>query len=97
MGINRSEKIRNEEIRARAGLENKSKKIREVTLGLLGHVERKIEEYVLIRTWTMEVGGHRKIGRPKLRWSDVIRKGMKEKSLKLEEAQYRRRWGLKTR
>ena len=22
----------------------------------------------------MEVGGHRKIGRPKLRWSDVIKK-----------------------
>ena len=24
----------------------------------------------------MEMGGHRKIGRPKLRWSDVIRKDM---------------------
>ena len=24
----------------------------------------------------MEVGGHRKIGRPKLRWSDVTRKDM---------------------
>ena len=27
----------------------------------------------------MEVGGHRKIGRPKLRWSDVIRKDMKDR------------------
>ena len=27
----------------------------------------------------MEVGGHRRIGRQKLRWSDVIRKDMKEK------------------
>ena len=32
----------------------------------------------------MEVGGHRKIGRPKLRWSDVIRKDMKEKQVRIE-------------
>ena len=35
----------------------------------------------------MEVGGHRKMGRPRLRWSDVIRKDMKEKGIKIEEAQ----------
>ena len=30
---------------------------------------------LVMRTWKMEVGGHRKIGKPKLRWSgDVIRK-----------------------
>ena len=33
----------------------------------------------------MEEGGHRKIGRPKLRWSDVIRKDTKEKGVKIEE------------
>ena len=44
----------------------------------------------------MEVGGHRKIGRPKLRWSDVIRKDMKEIGVKIEEAQDRRTWRLKT-
>ena len=32
----------------------------------------------------MEVGGHRKIGRPKLRWSDVIRKDMKETPIQRE-------------
>ena len=35
----------------------------------------------------MEVGGHRKIGRPKLRLSDVVRKDTKEKRVKIEEAQ----------
>ena len=45
----------------------------------------------------MEVGGHRKIGTPKLRWSDVIRKDMKEKGVKIEEAQVRRAWRLKTK
>ena len=31
------------------------------------------------------MGGHLKIGRPKLRWSDVIRKDMKEKGVNIEE------------
>ena len=30
----------------------------------------KTEENVVMRTWKMEVGGHRKIGRPKLRWME---------------------------
>ena len=43
----------------------------------------------------MEEGGHRKIGRPKLRRSDAIGKDMKEKQVKIE-AQDRRMWRLKT-
>ena len=62
----------------------------------LGHVERKTEEDVVMRTWKMEVGGHRKIGISKLRWSDVIRKVMKEKQVKIE-AQDRRTRRSKTR
>ena len=41
---------------------------------MLGHVERKTEEDVVMITWKMNMDGHRKIGRPKLRWSDVIRR-----------------------
>ena len=37
------------------------------------------------------------IGRPKLRRSDDIRLYMKEKQVKIEEAQDRRSWRLKTR
>ena len=43
-------------------------------------------EKIVMRTWKTEVGGHRKIGRPKLRRNDVIRKYMKEKHVKIEEA-----------
>ncbi len=46
-------------------------------------MDRKTEEDVAMRTCKMEVGGHRKIGRPKLRWSGVIRKDMKEKGVKI--------------
>ena len=51
MGIKRIEKIRNEEIRARAGVANICEKIREARLRWLGHVERKTEEDVVMRRW----------------------------------------------
>ena len=44
----------------------------------------------------MEDSGHRKIGRPKLRWSDVIIKDMKGKQEKNEQAGDLRTWRLKT-
>ena len=34
------------------------------------------------------------MGRPELRWSDVRRKDMKEKGVKIEEEQDRRTWRL---
>ena len=54
-------------------------------------MEKKTEEDVIIRTWKMEVGGHQNIGRPKLRWSHVKIKDMKEKGVKIEEAQDQRK------
>ena len=42
------------------------------------------------------MGGYGKTGRPKLRWTDVIKKDMKEKQVKIEE-QDQRTWRLKTR
>ena len=44
MGIKMIEKIRTEEIRARACVANISEKIREARLRWLGYVERKTEE-----------------------------------------------------
>ena len=41
---------------------------------------RRDEEYVVMRTWKMEVGGHRKMERPKPRWRDVIRRHEGERS-----------------
>ena len=50
IGRKRTEKIRNEEIITRAGVENISETIREERLRWLGHVERKSEEDVVMRT-----------------------------------------------
>ena len=49
-----------------------------------------------MRTWKMEEGGHRKIGRTKLSWNDNVRKDMKEKGLWRENAKDGRRWRMKT-
>ena len=50
MGIKRIEKFTTEEIRSRPGVANISEKIREERLRWLGHVERKTEEDVVMRT-----------------------------------------------
>ena len=50
-------------------------------------MKRTTDEDVVIRTWKMEVSGHRKIGRLKLRWYDVVRKDMKKNGVQKEEAQ----------
>ena len=90
-------KIRNEDIRTRAGAANVSEIIREAILICLGHVERKTWEDVAMRTCKTEVGGHRKMGRPKLRWSDVMWKYTKEKGVKIEVAHDQITWKMKTR
>ena len=51
VGIKRIEKIRNEEIRARAGVANIGENIREARLRWLDHVERKTEEDVAMGRW----------------------------------------------
>ena len=64
MVINRIEKIRNKGIRTRADVANIGEYIRDVSLRLLWHMERKTGEDVVMRTLNMEVGEHRHIGRP---------------------------------
>ena len=58
-----------------------NEKNREARLRWVGHVEKKTEEDVAMRTWKW-------VRIPKLRWSDVIKKDAKEKGVKIEEAQY---------
>ena len=52
---------------------------------MVRNVERKIEEDVVMRTRKMEVGGHQKIGKPKLRWRDVIQNRIKETGVQRED------------
>ena len=75
-----------------ANIREKIREARQLVVGACG----KKDSRLAMRTWKIEVGGHRKTGRPKLRWSDVIRKDMKEAGEKMEEAQDWRTCRLKT-
>ena len=97
IGVKWIEKIRIEEIRARAIVANIREKMREVRQLWLGNVERTTED--VMRTWKVEVSGHWKIWRSKLRWSDdVIQKDMNETGVQKEEAKDEERgeWKLDT-
>ena len=67
MGIKRIEKIRTEEIRARAVVTNVSETIEEARLRRLGRVERKTEEDLETKIWKMKMIGHRKMEDQKVR------------------------------
>ena len=57
-------------------MQTEVEKMREASLR---HVERKTEGFVAMRIiCRIKVSGQRKIGRRKLRWSDVIQKDLKE-------------------
>ena len=96
MGIKSSGKIRNDEMRTRAGVANVSENIREARLRRLGHVERKTEEDLVMRTWKMEVGGPKDTDTETEveRYYKKIHEGERSN---IEEAHYRRLRRLKTR
>ena len=54
MGMKRIEKIGTGEIRAMAGVENISEKIRGARLRWLGHVEGKTDEDIVMITWNFD-------------------------------------------
>ena len=69
-----------------------SKKIQQRRLQWFGHVMRREEDHVCRRVMDMEVDGRRRRGRPKFRWKDNVSNDMREKSLREQDAQDRRRW-----
>ena len=86
-GVTRKEKIRNEYIKGTVQLERLGMKMREGRLRWYGHVIRRDQEYVGRKIMEIELPGKRKRGRPKRRFSDVV----KEDIGKL----VRRKWTLK--
>ena len=64
-------RVRNEEVRRRAGIKRKLASIAEQrVLRWLGHVERMDEYRMAIRVLMTEVSGGRVRGRPRLGWMD---------------------------
>ena len=60
-------------------MKNKTKKVQERRLKWHGHLMRREEPYVGRRAMKMKVQWRRRRGRPRRRWLDRVRDGIKEK------------------
>ena len=86
-GMSRMDRVRNEEVRRRAGIENElaSRADRRV-LRWFGHVGR-MEEYRMARRVLMaEVSGRRVRGRPRLGWMDGVKVAFGNRGMTVEAA-----------
>ena len=86
MEVTTKDKIRNEYIRGTVKVEWLGMKMRE---RWYGHVMRRDKEYVGRKIMEMELPGKRKRGRPKRRFSDVVKEDMGEVGAKKMDNQNR--------
>ena len=72
--VSRMDRIRNEEVRRRAGIERElASRADQRVLRWFGHVERMDEHRMAIRVMMAEVSGGRVRGRPRLGWMDGVK------------------------
>ena len=90
VGVSRMDKVRNEEVRRRAGIERElASRADQRVLRWFGHVER-MDEYRLARRVLMaEVSGGRVRGRPRLGWMDSVKVALGNRGMTVEVA---RQW-----
>ena len=79
------------ELRERIGIESVSEDVKRNKLRWLGHVLRKDHDWVK-KIMSIEVEGKRGRGRPRIKWSHVVERDMRECGLKMEDAKERERW-----
>ena len=87
VGVSRMDRVRNEEVRRRAGIERELASIADQrVLRWFGHVER-MDEYRMTRRVLMdEVSGGRVRGRPRLGWMDVVKVALGNRGKTVEAA-----------
>ena len=86
-GVSRMDRVRNEEVRRRAGIERElASRVDQTVLRWFGHVER-IDEYRMAR-WVLmaEVSGGRVLGRPWLGWIDGVKVALGNRGMTVEAA-----------
>ena len=95
MGVKWQDRLENEYVRQRIGVECVRQRLREGRLRWLGHVVRMEEESIVRRVRELDVEGlPRGRGRPKLTWDAVVKKDMQECGLREDMARDRGEWRM---
>ncbi|KAH9401136.1 hypothetical protein TYRP_002727 [Tyrophagus putrescentiae] len=93
LGVTRLDRIPNDIVRMVYGVRPIKDKIVESRLRWFGHVCRSAPDSIIGSAWTLEVGGWRGQGRPKIRWyKDNVRKDMVKIGATEEDAMDRVKW-----
>ena len=87
VGVSRMDRVNNEEVRRRAGIERElTSRADQRILRWFGHVE-KMDEYRMARRVLMaEVSGERVRGRPRLGWMDGVKVALGNRGMTVEAA-----------
>ena len=97
LGVTRKDRSKNEHIRGTVKVGQISEIVRESRLRWHGHVKRRQNAYVVRRVLEMELPGKRKVGRPKRRFMDAVKEGMKEDGANEGDVNDRSIWRRKIR
>ena len=84
--VTRLDRVRNEEVRKRAGVEKEmAERADERLLGWFGHMERMGEERLVKEVWKAEVEGVNLRGRPRMRWMDGVKRALSHREMSVEQ------------
>ena len=92
VGVSRKDRVRNEEVHRRAGIERElASRADQRVLRWFGHVERMNEYRMARRVLMAEVSGGWELGRPRLGWMDGVKVAVGNRGITVEAATMRER------
>jgi hypothetical protein len=91
-GTKLADRIANDELRQRLGIESVKTEMKRRRLRWWGHTERRQESDWLKKCQNWEVKGKKLLGRPKKTWREVVKKDMEEWGLKPGMERDRNKW-----
>ena len=87
VGVLRMDRVRNEEVRRRAGIERKlASRADQRVLRWVGHVKRVVDYRVARRVLMAQISGGRVRGRPRLGWMDGVKVALGYRGMTVEAA-----------
>ena len=86
-GVTRFDRIRNEEVRRRTGVEDElAMRVDRCVLRWFGHMERMEGGRLVKKVMKANVNGSRMRGRPKYGWKDGVKRALSNRGMSVEEA-----------